>query len=49
MLKRPRNGIERLQGFLQKIGTVIPVLMLQNTVLFGTAKIVPRVMDLKEI
>ena len=40
---------KRLEGFLEKIGTVIPVEMLQKTVLLGTARIMRRVMDMKDI
>ena len=40
---------KRLEGFLEKIGTAIPVEMLQKTVLLGTARIIQRVMDIKDI
>ena len=40
---------KRLEGFLEKIGTAIPVEMLQKTVLLGTARIIRRVMDTKDI
>ena len=39
----------RLKGFLEKIGTVILVEMLQKTVLLGIARISRRIMDMKEI
>ena len=40
---------KRLEGFLEKIGAVIPVEMLQKTVLLGTARIIRRVVDMKDI
>ena len=40
---------KRLEGFLEKIGTVIPTEMLQKTVLLGTARIIRRVMDTKDM
>ena len=40
---------KRLEGLLEKIRTVIPAEMLQKTVLFGTARIIRRVMDMKNI
>ena len=40
---------KRLGGFLEKIGTVIPIEMLQKIVLLGTARIIKRVMDMKHI
>ena len=40
---------KRLEGSLEKIRTVIPVEMLQKTVLLGTARIIRRVMDMKNI
>ena len=39
----------RLGGFLEKIGTVIPMEMLRKTVLFGTGRIIRRVMGMKHI
>ena len=40
---------KRPEGVLEKIGTVIPVEMLQMTVLLGTTRIIRRVMDMKDI
>ena len=40
---------KRLEGFLEKIGTVIPIEMLQKIVLLGTARIIRRVVDMKDI
>ena len=40
---------KRLEGFLEKIGTVIPVEMLQKAALLQIARIIQRVMDMKDI
>ena len=40
---------KRLEGLLEKSGTLIPVEMLQKTVLLGTARIIRRDMDMKNI
>ena len=41
--------LKRLEEFLEKIVTVIPVEKLRKTVLLGTARIIRRVMNMKEI
>ena len=40
---------KRLEGFSEKIGIVIPVEMLQKTVVLGTARIIRRVIDIKDM
>ena len=40
---------KKLEGFLEKTGTIIPLAMLQKTVLLGTTRIIRRVLDMKEI
>ena len=44
-----RTVSKRLEAFLEKIGTVIPVEMLQKIALLGTARIIRRTIDMKDM